>query len=132
MTPGDLTLSQIEAAFVAMRTVRQMALEGCSEDEIAQELCWTRDHVRAAAKVQGFTLCDLVNKRRVCPACGGVLEVDGHCELCVLDRRIRRLYEDNEEAHRQEVERRENLIDAIKSDTYRTRTKFGGNPRHKE
>jgi hypothetical protein len=129
LTPGDLTLSQITAVFAACDLVRERALEGCSEAEIAEELEWRREDVRTAARLQGFTLCDLVPRLALCPVCGALLEADGHCAVCVLRARLERLVQVNVEEHAREVIRLENDIDAVKQDTCRVRERMGTNPR---
>ena len=131
LAPGDLTLRQIAATFSAMQRIRDLALEGFSEGEIALELDWRREDVREAARIQGFTLSPLVTHQRVCPACGALLEPSGYCSVCVLKRRVQRLTEINVEEHQREVERLENDIDAIKQSTKRCRERMGTNPRMK-
>jgi len=128
LTPGDLTLSQITAVFAACDLIRERALEGCSESEIAEELEWRREDVRRAASLQGFTLCDLVPRMRLCPVCGALMD-NGHCSVCVLRARLERLVQVNVEEHAREVIRLENEIDAVKQDTCRIRERMGTNPR---
>jgi hypothetical protein len=129
LAAGDLTIRQIEAAFAAVRRVRDLALDGFSEGEIALELDWRRADVREAARLQGFTLSPLVQHQKVCPVCGALMEPDGHCSVCILRRRLERLHEVNVEEHRREVERLELECDAIKQDTCRVRRRLGTNPR---
>jgi len=131
LASGDLTLRQLEAAFSAIRRVRDLALEGFSEGEIALELDWRREDVREAARIQGFTLSPLVTHQSVCPVCGALTEPDKHCSVCLLRRRLERLHEVNVEEHEREVARLENEIDAIKQSTKRCRERMGTNPRMK-
>ena len=131
LAPGDLTVRQIEAAFGAIRRVRELALDGWSEGEIALELDWRREDVRDAARIQGFTLSPLVMHQSVCPACGALTEPDKHCSVCLLKRRIERLHEVNRIEHEREVARMEHEIDSIKQSTKRCRERMGTNPRMK-
>ena len=131
LAPGDLRVSQIQAAFEAAWRVRSLALEGFSEGEIALELDWRREDVREAARLQGFSLSPLVTHQRVCPACGALLEPSGYCSVCVLKRRLERLLQVNVEEHEREVARMERDIDSVKQDTKRCRERMGTNPRMK-
>ena len=129
LTPGDLTLSQITAVFAACDLVRERALEGCSEAEIADELEWRREDVRTAARLQGFTLCDLVPRMSLCPVCGALLDAEGYCAQCVLRKRFENLVAVNVKEHERLNERVEREIDAVKQDTKRCRERMGTNPR---
>jgi len=130
LAPGDLTVSQIQAVFVAFEDVRRLALEGASEREIAEVLEWRRIDVRHAARLMGFTVSAMVQRQTLCPKCGHLSHPDGHCEVCVLRVRLERLSLVNAEEHRREEERKlERAINAMKSDTRHVRERMGTNPR---
>lgn len=131
MEPGDLTVSQIEAVFGALAEIRRLALAGEGDREIAFALEWRPQDVRAGARLMGFTVSDLVRRQHLCPACGWLTEPDGHCEVCHLRRRLKRLAEVNEEEHRREVERLNRDNAALRQDTKRVRQRNGTNPRMK-
>lgn len=129
LTPGDLTVSQITCTLDALDVIREHALQGYSEAEIAECLEWRREDVRRGAALQGFSVSPLARRHALCPRCGHLLEPDGTCQICALRKRLARLNAINEEEHRKEVERLENQIDAVKQDTHRVRERMGECPR---
>lgn len=129
LIPGDLTVSQITCCLDAIESIRTHALSGLNEARIAERLEWRREDVRRSAALQGFAVSSLVRRQTLCPRCGHLVEPDGTCQVCALRKRLVRLGTINEEEHRKEVERLENLIDAVKQDTHRTRERMGACPR---
>jgi hypothetical protein len=131
--PGDLHLSDIAAAFTALAAIRRLALEGANDREIAEALDWRVEDVREGARVQGFVVSDLVHRQHLCPRCGHLMAPDGHtCEVCILRRRLERMYAISAAEHARELEALSNEIDACKQSTHRVRERMGIAPRRRQ
>ena len=135
LAPGDLTLRQIAATFSAMQRIRDLALEGFSEGEIALELDWRREDVRTAARIVGLSTSTLAPKPTVCPKCGypreWVSPKTGFCLICAKKDRQERMLDAYEEEERLVDQRENKTLNRLKKDLERLRDDLDTNPRKK-